>query len=500
MAGAPAAGDDAGVLKFACYGKKNRPDQLDLDSAYALGPDGVPVRAELTVDDGMIRCTPRSNDPVALAILWTVADFGTVLLETTRLPPRERPYVLNVEMARHRLMRISLKREEWGLFDYPGVDELAAQVDSALKLFVEALQHQDDPKAAAKLADKSLAIGLAASERLCHFHASVFLSRRQQSGGFSKPFLGVSTPHKAPSQTMLRAVKETFDFCRVPFIWREIEPKEQVVGYSYADAWIAGCKAAKLPMRGGPLLNFGVRFVPDWMYIWENDYDTIQDYARQHIARTVKRYASQITSWDIATGLNAGNVFDFTVEQIMDLTRMAASVAKQIAPHSSIILEITQPWGEYFARKQRTIPPLLYADMAVQSGISFDAFGLQFLVGSGGDHVHDMFQVSSLIDRLANLGKPIHITALACPSADNGESGQWYEPWSEEIQARWLTETIQIALSKPYVESICLRDLADSPDATIATGGILHADLKPKAAQKRLLELRRGLSTKSGGK
>ena len=32
------------------------------------------------------------------------------------------PYILNVELARAQLMRIAQKREDWGLFDYPGAE------------------------------------------------------------------------------------------------------------------------------------------------------------------------------------------------------------------------------------------------------------------------------------------------------------------------------------------------------------------------------------------
>jgi hypothetical protein len=253
-----------------------------------------------------------------------------------------------------------------------------------------------------------------------------------------------------------------------------------------------------LPVRAGPLLHFGVRSVPDWMYIWENDYESILDYAREHVRRTIKRYAKTVASFTVASGLHAGSVFDFTVEQIIDLTRMTSTVAKQLVPRTPVILELTQPWGEYYARNQRTIPPLLYADMVVQSGVAFDAFGLQFLFGHNGYHARDLFKISSLIDRLANLGKPLHVTAVACPSGGTGANkpvggGTWHGPWSDQVQADWLGAFLEIALSKPYIESICLADLADGPDITIPSGGMLRQDLTPKPAAAMLRELRKRL-------
>ena len=171
---------------------------------------------------------------------------------------------------------------------------------------------------------------------------------------------------------------------------------------------------------------------------------------------------------------------------------MAAGLAKQLAPHSQVILDLTQPWGEYYARNQRTIPPLLYADMVVQSGVSFDAFGLEFLFGHNGYHVRDLFKISSLIDRLANLGKPLHVSALAVPSGNGATQpsggGQWHAPWSDEIQSEFVIAFLEVALSKPYVESVCLADLTDGPDLIIPTGGVLRDNLTPKAIVAKLNE------------
>ncbi len=496
----PRTGAEYGrVLSFACYGRDRQPERLHMDTAYAVGADGVPVRADITASDGCIRVVPRGSEPVGLALLWPVADAGKILVETTRLPLRPETYNLHVELARQRLMRISLKREEWGLFDYPGIEEMSAAIDSARDVFVAALQHADEPMTAAKLADQSLSLSVAASERLARFHASVFLSRRQQSNGFARRYLGVGVANVQPTPALTQLVGEHCDFVRIPFVWRDIQPKEQGVTYAHADAWMKACAAAKLPVRAGPVLNLGVRSVPDWMYLWENDFDTIADMAREHVRRTVKRYGSAVTSWDVVTGLHAGSVFDLSIEQIMDLTRLAAATTKQLAPRAQVILEIVQPWGEYYARNQRTIPPLLYAEMAVQSGIPFDAFGLQLLCGSNGYHVRDLFQVSALIDRLANLGKPIHVSALACPSIDPGvsgkpdEGGRWHGPWNEATQAQWLDAMLEVALSKPYVDTVCLRDLVDYADATIPGAAVLRADLCPKPALNSIIELRRRL-------
>lgn len=485
------------MLKFACFGRERQPDRLNLDGAYAVGNDGVPVRAEIGASSGLIACAPRTADPIGLALMWPVDGFGTVLLETTRLPLRDKPYNLHVELARHRLMRISLKREEWGLFDYPGLEEISKEIDQARGLFVSALQHQSEPLTSAKLADQSLSHAMRASERLCRFHASVFLSRRQKTGGFGRRYLGAAAPTPPPSPSLASRMREALDFIRIPTPWRDLQPKEQGVNYAHPDAWAKQAAALKLSITGGPLLNFGVRFVPDWMYIWQNDYESLMEYAAEHIRRTVRRYAGAVTSWIAASGIHAESVFDLSVEQIIELTRMATTIVKQTAARSQVIIELTQPWGEYYARNQRSIPPQLYADMVVQSGVQFDAFGLQFLVGGPGFHVRDLFQISGLIDRLANVGKPLHVTATACPSGTvdsrGNDAGRWHDDWSDSVQSEWIEAMLEICLSKPYVDTVCLQELADVGDQVIPLGGLLRGDLSPKPAFERVLQIRKRL-------
>lgn len=493
------------MLRFFVQPADGHKLSTELHGAHLYGADGVPVRAEVRYQNGQIVCDTKAQMPLGLSLLWPVHGFGVVQLETTRLPLRREPYHLHLELARHRLMRISLKREEWGLFDYSGMEEISAAIDQARDAFIAAMEAQPDAAEVARLADRSLELSMFASERMSRFHASVFLGRRQQSGGFSRQLLGAALPPVASKTPLIRRAAEAIDFVRLPMVWRELQPKEQEFRYDNTDEWLKICTAMKLGVRGGPLLNFGVRSVPDWMYIWENDVDSILDYARDHVHRTVQRYASQINCWVVASGLHADSVFSFTFEQIIELTRMATTVTRQAAPRSQVVLDITQPFGEYYARNQRSIPPLLYADMVVQNGLPFDAFGLQFLFGidSEGFHLRDLLQVSALIDRIAQFGKPLHITAVAVPSQPESPApgiapgGEWHGPWSEESQATWLETFAEIALSKPYVESICIDSLADGPTAGITHGGVLREDLTPKLAFKRLAELRKRLQTEN---
>lgn len=479
------------MLRFTLGNGQRLP--ASLDGAHLVGTDGVPVRAEIQVVDNEIRCKPRSNDPTALSLLWQVGDVGSFQLETTRLPQREKPYNLLLELARHRLMRINTKREEWGLFDYPGMESFAKPIDAARQTFIEALKLADDPKACTDKSATALEEAVRASEDMCNFHASVFLKRRQDTGGFNGRFFGAALPSLKPDEKLRAFLKESCDFVTVPLVWRDIQPKEAATSYEAVDACIDAMLADGLAVTAGPLLNFGVRFVPDWMYIWENDFETIFEYAQQYLQQTISRYANKVSTWLIGGGLHGDNALAFSFEQIMELTRMASSVARSAAPRAKVLIDITQPWGEYYARNQQTIPPLLYADMIVQGAIPVDGFGLQFLFGvkSDGYHLRDHLQISSLIDRLANFGKPIHVSALGVPSSPaQSDAGHWHSNWTDQNQAEWLESVCELVLSKPYVETVCVREFFDNSGGIVPTSGLIAKDYKPRPAYDVLKQLR----------
>jgi hypothetical protein len=247
-------------------------------------------------------------------------------------------------------------------------------------------------------------------------------------------------------------------------------------------------------------VSFSRANLPDWIYLWEQDYDHVHQCISQHIKGVLKKFGGLVHAWEVIDAVHCENSFHFSLEQLMDLTRMAAMLVKQQAPRAAAIIGITLPWGEYYARDARTIPPMLYADMVVQSGINFDAFGLDMRFGRDekGLYVRDLMQISTMIDRFGNLGKPLHVTASGIPSGGEPPAGgTWRGPWTEETQAAWLREFCRVALSKPFVETVTWRNLADEPGSPL--DGALRTDLTPKPAYEQLAAIRRDFrGTRSG--
>lgn len=485
------------MLRFAIHPGGLASKGIHLPGAYVVGSDGVPLRAEIEYKDQQIRLVKRAEGPAGLALLWPVPGAGYLMMETSRLLEREQPYSLSMELVRGRLMRMSHKREEWGLFDFDGIQPVAAEIDRARDLFVQALK-ADSLATQSTFADEALKVATIAGEQLSHFHAELFLNRRKQAHAFTKRVIGCTIDLANHSEEYRKRFVGAFDYAYLPLPWRLLEPKQQEFNWRPFDMWVEFLAKNRIPIKVGPLVSFHEGHVPDWLSMYETDFEVIRNMVFDHVRRVVERYGNYVHHWDVVSGVHAENIFGFTFEQLMELTRVTVLLVKQLAQRAQAVIDLVMPWGEYYARNQRTIPPMLYADMVVQSGVGFDGLGVQFLFGAGEDgmYVRDMLQISEKLDRLGNLGKPLHITAVQVPSATASEDlagggGCWRKPWNEQVQARWIKEFYTIALSKPFVDSITWMDLADRTGERVRPyGGLFNADLTPKAAFKVVKDIR----------
>jgi hypothetical protein len=495
------------MLYFDVYRNGSPAGSVDLAGAYAFGQDEIPVRAELNFSDGRLSCNKRAPGAAGVALLWEADDVGRYLLPTTRLPETDKPYNLNIELARSQMMRIAQKREDWGLFDYPSADPLMRDFERVQQQFVEALRCTD-PAAASVLADAALADGILLGEKIALFHADVFIARRRASGASPRGGFGCTVEVASANDAYQQRLHDPFDYISVPLCWKQMEPKERSYNYDQIDAWMTWATRNRKAVHAGPLLSFLPGQVPDWLYLWENDYSAMKDLIYEHIQQTVKRYERQVHVWKVVSGLHACNAFNLSFEQLMELTRMSCLLVKKRVPNAQVVIELVMPFSEYYARNVRTVPPMLYADMAVQSGVKFDAFAVQVCMGvpQDGLFVRDLLQLSGMLDGFLTLGKGLHISACQVPSdvADDGQdawggkfpvyqAGHWHGSWSQELQARWLSSFNRIALSKPFVESTCWRDLADVPGHFLPHGGLCGADLEPKLAYTELKDFRASL-------
>ena len=565
------------MLAFRVFDSHSGPGRtLDLTQAYGFGQDDVPISAAVIQEGDLIRIERTGTDAAGLALQMATrlpdgkGDLGMLALQTCLLPDRAEPYTLSLELARHRIMLFLNKLEDWDFFDIAADDPVMLTFERARQTFTAALVTANahatpaDVVKADSLAQDALALAIDAGERLALLNAQRTMPLRQSGQLYARaaqrlealtqepPSPGVPITLPGEHLTVLpgvaqigcaispvtvnepvsKALTSVCDFLTMPMRWMELEPEEGEHAFGPTDRWIEwAVKVAKVPVVGGPLLDFRINSTPDWLYIWENDYETLREMIYEHVQAVVTRYRRTISRWTICSGLNTGTSFKLSPEQIMDLTRSCAFIVRKLHPQARIQVEISQPWGEYFALNRRSVPPLMYADTLIQAGVPFDIIGLRLQVGQPlpGQVTRDLMAISNMVDRFAALDRPIAITAVGCPSsplapaapptrraanvnpfADEVESedatvdsgpilnpGAWRKPWSEATQADWLAQVVSLCAAKPGVASVCWQDMVETTGRAqppeMVSGGLLTGPGTQKPALSKLALIRAAL-------
>jgi hypothetical protein len=475
-------------VKFQIFRNNKFIDDFTLCGAYLFGGDGIGIRrARITFKDGFVECTKSNLETAGLALLWPVEGFGKVLLPTTCLPERKRPYNLNVEIARAKLMQIVNKREDW--FFLNKIEVLADLLKEAQDLFIQAIQNISVPPKAAKLADESLKKAIVSSEKLAIKQAESLFNTRAENHGLGRGCFGCRIdPVEIDNPVYVEKLLELFGSATIPINWAQIEPCKGEFDFSKIDRCVENLSKKKLTLSAGPLVCFSKESLPKWLLQSGSGFEKIRETAYRFVSEVVARYSGVIRTWYAISSLNALNHFGFGFEQILEMTRAANMAVKQASDRALKIIEVCNPWGEYYTTTPNSIPPLVYMDMVVQSGIHFDAFGLQVQFGKNqsGMHVRDMMQISAILDYFGPIAKPLYMTNVEVPS-QNGEglqdgnvAGIWHEQWNESRQGQWIEQFYKIALSKQFVNSVTYSNLIDTADSTIGHSGLLTEGLETK--------------------
>lgn len=491
-------------MRFQVFKNSKVLDSFVLSGAYMFGSDGTSMRkVDISFSEGIIDCERVGRDTAALALLWEVEGFGRIMLPTTCLPERERPYCLNLEIARARLMQTLSRREEWSLFDESV--ELEDIWQQALDLFVKAVQRSHDPAEASLLADKSLRKAIIFSEKLAITQADILFKARKSSRGFNRASLGIHVHDKSLDQSgYVEGAAAISDFAVISINWAKIETAPGIYDFSDLDRSVETLTAKNMLLMAGPLLHFHKDSLPPWLFEGRPGFEDIRDAAYRFISEVVARYRRRISRWIVISGLNAWNHCAFSVEQILEMTRSANMAVKAVHPRGIRVIEVANLWGEYHAILPNSVSPVAYMDMVIQSGVTFDAFALQVRFGRNetGMHMRDMLQITSLLDYLSLLGKPLFITQVQIPShrgtgdCDEKVAGVWHKAWDNKRQALWLDQFYRIVMSKPMVDGVVYGNLADHAESLIQHSGVLTETFKPKDGYRVLRRFREFIHSK----
>ncbi len=252
----------------------------------------------------------------------------------------------------------------------------------------------------------------------------------------------------------------------------------------------------------GPMLRLGSEGIPDWMYLWEDDFFGVQSFVIQFVQAAVNRYRGRVHIWHVASRMCCPSTLKITEEQELRLIASVIEAVRAADNKTPIIVSFDQPWGEDLADHPRELSPLHLADALVRAQLGLSGIGLEFNYGywPGGTLPRDLLEVSRQLDRWSQFGLPLAVM-LTSPSSDTPDplarNGAAPLPLSQtggvspENQARQVGLLLPLMLCRQSVQAIFWNEFSDAQPHEFAHAGLFDSQWRAKPMLKQFESVRR---------
>ncbi|HJT30996.1 MAG TPA: endo-1,4-beta-xylanase [Pirellulales bacterium] len=472
------------------------------EQAYMAGPDQIPWPCRTRLMGGELIVERGVADSGKFHMPWPVEGHGELMLSTATLMERDRPYQLLVELARGKVNQVRNQIADWQTIGLAVSAKVEAAIHKAVETLARAVTSQHDIPRATELADRAIVLAHDAADLLVSSYADQALAVRHRHDTKLKTLLGANLGQERLAMPLAAYYLKAFNTAQVPLTWRTIEAGESAYQWDLSDEQFAACQEHGLAVCGGPLVRLDAAALPDWIYLWEDDFASLQSFISDFVEKTVTRYRGRVHLWQCAARLNVASGVSLSEEQKLRLAVRAIEVTRSIDPHTPLVVRFDQPWAEYMGRTAPDFSPLHFADALVRSHLPISAVGIEINMGyqPGGSYPRDRLEFSRLIDLWSYLGLPLQLT-LTVPSGERAEpagrgravpmAGMIPGGWSPENQAAWIKHYLPMLLAKPTVQAIFWNQLCDAEGAELPFGGLFDAAGSPKPGVAALTALRR---------
>ncbi len=459
-----------------------------LSQVYMCGLDEVPWRTKASWDDDQLVVERFENDSGNLHIPWETDSLGNLALSTGCLMERDRPYQLEVELARGTLHTLRNQLAAWQLAGLVAPNSITQQLRQATQLFSQAATSQHDPPLAAETACEAIEATLETIDDLSVSYVQQAIAVRSRQSAPLPTLLGVNLGLRPLQQSAAEQVAETFNTAVVPFPWRKIEVGEGQQDFEPVDQQLAWCTGRGLRVCSGPLLQFDSDGFPDWLYLWEGDFENLVTFAVEHVQSLVRRYRNQVQLWQVAGRVNRDQLLSLTEEQRLRMVVHAIEAVRREDSRTPIVVSFDQPWGEYLGQAEHDLPPWQFADALVRADLGISGLGLEINAGyhpQGSWHRHPL-DYSRLLDRWSMLGLPL-LLSVTTPSG-TGDDARATSPArplatdaTPQTQQAWAERYLPLMLAKNCVQVLVWNQLQDAEKHDYLFGGLidLSGDCKP---------------------
>ncbi|QDT65796.1 hypothetical protein [Calycomorphotria hydatis] len=417
-----------GVLKFWVSDTDFSLIAHCLESAYFITVESIVLPTTVYRQDGIVHMERPGEGSVRLMMPWPVPEHGELVLCTGSLMQREKPYLLAVELARGKLVQLRDQISTWQMTGFEVPEDAAKTLSETHHTFAIAACRQDQQEEASVAAMKSISQTVAAMNQFIDAYTGQHLQAvKERTTTKGLPIAVLAELNKVPPEVTAKSLANQLSAARIDFAWCKVEPDEAdgERNWETIDERLAWSEAGRLPVMGGPLLDFGPNGMPKRISAWTKDLANMQSFVCDYVESAISRYAGRIRRWEIATNTATGGGLDINEEQRLILTARALELATQIDRDADFFLRVDHPWGDYLARGQHRVSPMQFVDALVRSGIQLRGLTLEYSPNGAedGDARRDAIEISRLVDHWARFGLPI-ILSIRMPAESDAHSGQ----------------------------------------------------------------------------
>ncbi len=493
-----------GVLKFQVTSPDAASRLTDLRKAYVTGLDRTPTRLTVEFRQGVMVCHRDVGESGRLFVPWPVPGHGTPIVGTATLAERREPYNLAVELARGKLNDVRNQLADWrqmGLRSPAQLDGVLAKAQSA---FIKAATSADKAGDSYAASQESLRYAFESGEILTETYTTQVLQTRLAASPKLPTQFAAALDGDPKAAFWSSEFNQSFNAARLTCPWRTLAPSEGVYRWDDMDAQLAWCKKQNIPVQAGPLLEFRPAAMPDWIWLWEGDFETILGLVVDLVRQVVQRYRGKIPLWHLVHRPASVDFLGLSEEEQIRIAARAIQVARQADPQAQFTIGVERPWAEWMGSSPFQLGPLHLADYLVRADLGLSGIAIEVAPGysSPGSHLRDLFDFSRMLDLYALLNLPLHVwmtfpsSTSPDPLADPSirvETSQWPTAPEESIQANCAAKWIALAVAKPFVRSVTWTQIGDSTAHTYPHGGLYDAKNAPKPLLSWLKSFRKEL-------
>jgi hypothetical protein len=480
-----------GVMKFRLPSNDPAQRGSDYRKAYVTGLDRTPGRVGVELRNGMMTCVRETTESGRLFVPWPIEGHGTPIIGTATLSERPTPYVLAIELARGKLNDVRNQLADWNQMGLRSTPQLERALDEAQRAFIRAATSLDQPEASLASARDAMRLALDAGDLLMEAYTTQVFQSRLVTTSRLPTYLGCVLDGDPQAVPPALDWSRTFNACQAGVSWRQVAPSEGQYRWDLLDAQVAWCRRNRLAMEAGPLIEFRKGALPDWLWLWEGDYETIGGLMADFVRQAVSRYKGKIPLWHVVHRAASGEILGLTEEDQVRIAARAVQVAHQADPSAQVTIGVDRPWAEWMGSSPFQLGPLHLCDYLLRADLGISGIAIEIAPGysAPGSHIRDLFEFSKLLDLYSLLNVPLHLwivmpsAAGLDPNAEPGirvETAQWPSPPDEALQANWGARWIALAIAKPFVRTVTWLQASDATPHIYPNGGLIRPDQTAK--------------------